>query len=207
MKLRLAVVGILALSVHAHAAQNDFEQATAKALAAGEPAAVVKALDKETYRGNLIAAQTLGLMYRDGKLVPQDQAQARKWLKVAAKPDLTRIWYRRGVAESQYALAVLLRDGLGGKPDPADAAYWFEQAAEQGEGQAQLALAKMQAKGAGIKQNSEGAYVWSSIAARTLTEAEQKEAEQIRDVARKQLPPERLKKADDLAGNWTPKSN
>lgn len=207
MKPIVAAVAIFVLSSHAYAADNDFQKATNRALAAGEPAAVVKALDKEVYRGNLIAAQTLGLMYRDGKLIPQDHARARKFLKAAAKPDLIRIWHRRGVAESQYALALMLRDGLGGKADAADAASWFEQAAEQGEAKAQLALARMQIKGVGIKPNPERAYVWSSIAARTLTEAEQKEAEQIRDQARSKLAPEQLKKADELAGTWTPKSS
>lgn len=207
MKSAIAAVALLILSHHTFAASNDFQATTNKALAAGDPIAVVKALNKEIYRGNIIAAQQLGLMYRDGKVVSQDLAMARKWLKVAAKPDLIRTWYRRGIPEAQYSLALLLRDGLGGKADAADAASWFEHAAEQGEAQAQLALAQMQIKGMGIKQNPEGAYLWSSIAARTLTEADLKEAEQIRDQSRKQLATEQLKKADELAGTWTPKSN
>jgi TPR repeat protein len=207
MKTLIVAFALLILSHPAYAADNDFQQATDKALAVSDPVAVVKALNKEIYRGNLVAAQQLGLMYRDGKVVSRDHAMARKWLKVAATPGGTRTWYRRGLAEAQYALGLLLRDGLGGKVDAADAASWFEQAAEQGEGQAQLALAQMQLQGTGIRHDPERAYRWSSIAARTLTEAAQKEAEQIRDQAQKQLTPQQLKKADELAGIWVPKTN
>jgi TPR repeat protein len=204
MKTFVAAFAALVLSHGAYA--NDFEETTNKALAAGDAAAVLKALDKQVYRGNIIAAQQLGLMYRDGKVVTQDPAKARKWLKVAAALDGTRIWYKRGLADSQYALAIMLRDGIGGKADPAAAASWFEQAAEQGEVRAQLAVAHLYMKSAGIKQNPARAFVWSSIAAKELTEAAQKEAEQIRDLAQKQLKPKQLEKAEKLIGTWTPKT-
>jgi uncharacterized protein len=204
MKSLVAAVAALALSLSVYA--NDFQAATAKALAAGDAAAVVKALEKENYRGNIVAAQQLGLMYRDGNLVPQDHAKARAWLQAAAAPNWKRAWHKSGLAEAQYALGIMLRDGIGGKADAEAAASWFERAAVQGEGQAQLALAHMQLKGSGIKQNIERAFIWASIAAKWLTEAAQKEAEHVRELAQKQLGPKQLEKAETLVSNWTPKT-
>jgi TPR repeat protein len=188
MRFLLAAFAAIVLSQNAFPAENNFQETTNRALAAGEPAAVVRALEKEINRGNIVAAQQLGLMYRDGKLVTQDYAKAL------------------GLAESQYALGSMLRDGIGGKADAAAAASWLEHAAEQGYAQAQLAVARMYIKGAGIKQNPERAFLWSSIASKLLTEAAQKESDQIRDLAEKQLAPKQLAKARNLVNDWKPKT-
>jgi TPR repeat protein len=206
MKFLIAIVAALAIMHNAAAADNDFRETTDKALAKGDAAAVVKALEKEAYRGNLVASQELGLMYRDGRVVAQDGAKARKYLKIAAEENGTRLWYRRGMADAQYALAVMLRDGAGGKPDASAARSWFEDAAEQGHAEAQLALAQMYAKGAGITRDAERAFFWSSIAAGLLPEAQQKEAEQLRDQSRGQLQAQQLAKATGLIDAWKPKS-
>lgn len=206
MRILFAVLALLALANNAYAAENVLAQDTSKALAAGEPAAVVKALDKQIYRGNIVAAEQLGLMYRDGKGVPQDYRKARKLLKTAAEPNEVRIWYKRGMPDAQYALAVMFRDGLGGKADPSGAEFWFKEAAEHGRAQAQLALAQMYIKGAGIKRNPERAFIWSSIAATLLSEAAQKDAVEIRDEAQKQLAPTRLASAGKLISTWKPRT-
>ncbi len=204
MKTIVAAFVALVLAHGAHA--NDFQAATTKALAAGDAAAVVTALEKETYRGNIVAAQHLGLMYRDGRLVAQDHAKARVWLGTAAAPNWKRAWHKSGMPDAQYALGIMLRDGIGGNTDAKAAATWLERAAVQGDGQAQLALATMQLKGSGIKQNIERAFIWASIAAKWLTEAAQKEAEHIRELAQKQLGPQQLEKAEKVVSNWTPKT-
>lgn len=207
MKFLVAIVATLAIMHNAAAADNDFRQMTDKALANGDPAVVVKALEKESYRGNLVASQELGLMYRDGRVVAQDGARARKYLKIAAEENGTRLWHRRGLADAQYALAVMLRDGVGGKVDVSASRSWLEEAAEQGHAQAQLALSQMYAKGAGIARDAERAFFWSSIAAVLLPEAQQKEAEQLRDQSRGQLQPKQLAKATGLIDAWKPKSS
>jgi TPR repeat protein len=206
MRFLLAAFAAIVLSQNAFPAENNFQETTNRALAAGEPAAVVRALEKEINRGNIVAAQQLGLMYRDGKLVTQDYAKARKLLKVAADQNGIRAFFKLGLAESQYALGSMLRDGIGGKADAAAAASWLEHAAEQGYAQAQLAVARMYIKGAGIKQNPERAFLWSSIASKLLTEAAQKESDQIRDLAEKQLAPKQLAKARNLVNDWKPKT-
>jgi len=202
MRVIVAAIAALFLAHHACAADNDFRDTTDKALAAGTPAAVVSALEREIYRGNLIAAEALGLMYRDGRIVPRDPAKARKLLKTASTGDGIRLWFRRGIADAQFALAVMLRDGVGGKPEPADARGWFEEAAEQGYGPAQLALANMYASGAGIPQDPERAYIWASVAASTLGEAEQQQGELIRSDVQRRLNPKQRQEADKLVAGW-----
>lgn len=205
MRFLSAVIALWVLSQGAWAQDNDFKQSTQKALAAGGPEAVLKALDREIYRGNLIAALELGLMYRDGKVVPQDSVKARKFLEIAASTNLNRIWYRRGLPEAQYALAVMYQSGAGGKADPSAAASSYLDAAEKGEVRSQLALARMYFNGAGITRDPERAFFWGSIAAASLTDAEQKEAEQIRDQSQQQLEPKKLAKARNLVESWKPR--
>ena len=198
-----AALLVSAVSVHAYAQTNDFRPATDKALAAGSPEDVLKALDKEIYRGNLVAARELGLMYRDGKQVPQDSAKAQKFLKIAADTNLNRIWFRYGIADAQYELAMMLQSA--NKPAPAEAETWYRKAAELGHAPSQLALAKMYSNGAGIKRNPERALFWSSVAATSLQEAPLKEAETLRDAAQKQLDPKQLAKTRSLLSEWKPK--
>jgi TPR repeat protein len=207
MRIILTVLAALALSHSAHAAEKFLEEVTAKARAAGEPAAVVRALGKEASRGNVIAALELGLMYRDGKGIPVDFARARRFLKRAAETDEVRLWYKAGVPAAQYALAVMLRDGVGGKADGSKAASWFEQAAELNDVQSQRALAQLYFKGTGVKRDPERAFIWSSIAARMLEAAEKEEMERIRDLAQKELEPQRLARAGIVVGAWKPRAS
>jgi len=205
MRFFAAAVAAWVLSSGAWAQDNDFRLTTDKALAAGSPEAVVKALDREIFRGNLIAALELGLMYRDGKVVPQDSVKARKFLKIASSTNLNRIWYGRGLPEAQYALAVMYQSGAGGKADPSAAESSYLEAAEKGEVRSQLALAQMYFNGAGIARDLERAFFWSSIAAASLTDAAQKEAEQIRDRSQQQLEPRKLAKEKALVDGWKPR--
>lgn len=207
MRILAAAVAVLSLlSQNAYAAEKFLEQETAKALSAGEPSAVLKALEKKIEAGNVVATMELGLMYRDGKGVARDYARARKFLKMAATPNGVRMWYKHGVADAQHALAVMLRDGVGGKPDTSAALPWFEKAAEQGHGEAALALARMYFNGAGVRRNPERAFIWSSIAAARLSGQTQKDAEQMRDAAQGQLDPQQLAKAGNLLKNWKPRT-
>lgn len=205
MRTVLTLLAAFALASSAHAAEKFLEEHTAKALAAGEPAAVVDALEREVSRNNVIAALELGRMYRDGKGVAVDYAKARRFLKLSAETDLVRLWYKFGVPEAQYALGVMLRDGVGGKADASSAAAWFEQAAELNHVPSQRALAQMYFKGKG--RDPERAFIWSSIAARSLTAAEKEEMDQIRDLSQKEMKPQQLARAGVVVGAWKPKAS
>lgn len=207
MRTVVTLVAALVLSLSAHAAEKFLEQHTARALAAGNPAAIVDALEREVSRNNVIAALELGRMYRDGKGVAVDYAKARRFLKFAAQTDLMRLWYKLGVADAQYALGVMLRDGVGGKADPQGAAAWFEEAAELNHVQAQRALAQLYFRSTGARHDPERAFIWSSIAARSLETAEKEEMEQIRNLSQKELKPQQLARAGSAIGAWKPKAS
>lgn len=207
MRIVVTLLALLALSPGAQAAEKFLEEVTAKARAAGEPAAVVRALEKEVSRANVIAALELGLMYRDGKGTPVDYAKARRFLKRAAQVDLVRMWYKLGVPAAQYALGVMLRDGVGGKADLQGAAAWFEEAAELNHVQAQRALAQLYFRSTGARHDPERAFIWSSIAARSLEAAEKEEMEQVRNLSRKELKPQQLARAGNAISAWKPKAS
>jgi len=202
MRILLALLASLLLSNTVYAAEKFLEEMTAKALAAGDSAVVIKALKREVASGNVVAAMELGLMYRDGKGVAVDYGQARKYLMRGAETDLVRLWYKLGLPEAQYALAVMFRDGVGGKADASAAAFWFEEAAELGHVESQRVLAQMYSRGAGVKPDPERAFIWSSIAQKALDGAQKQEMEQLRDAAQKQLEPKRLARATHTVETW-----
>ena len=202
MKVLISLLATLVLSNSVHAAEKFLEEMTAKALARGDAAAVVKELKQQVSCGNVVAAMELGLMYRDGRGVAVDHVQARKYLTRAAETDLIRLWYKLGLREAQYVLAVMFRDGVGGKADASIAAFWFEEAAELGHVHSQRILAQMYFTGASIKPDPERAFFWSSIASRALDASEKQEMEQIRDAAQKQLEPKRLARATHSVESW-----
>ena len=83
----------------------------------------------------------LGLDYRNGHGVPQDAAQAYKWIHLAAVNNL---------AEAQFTIGQMDAAGEGAPRHSNDAADWFRKAAKQGHLGATLALAGMYRKGEGM---------------------------------------------------------
>ena len=73
----------------------------------------------------------------------------------------------RGSASSQVLLAVMYRHGDGGyAKNDQQAAYWFEQAAEQGNPYAQMALGDLYEQGVGVTKNLKVAADWREKAAK-----------------------------------------
>ena len=73
----------------------------------------------------------------------------------------------RGSASSQVLLAVMYRHGDGGyAKNDQQAVYWFEQAAEQGNSYAQMALGDLYEQGAGVNKNLKVAADWREKAAK-----------------------------------------
>ena len=84
------------------------------------------------------AAQTnLGLMYRNGMGVPQNDAEAVKWYRKAAE---------QGYADAQYNLGNMYDKGRGVPEDKAEALKWWRKAAEQGHEDANEWLEFLEAK-------------------------------------------------------------
>ena len=116
-------------------------------------------------QGDAEAQSTLGVMYATGQSVPQDDAEAIRWFRLAADQGNARAqnglgqtyrtgrgvpqdaaealrWYRlaadQGLAAAQYNLGVAYRDGEGVPQDDAEAVRWFRLAADQGDAHAQF---------------------------------------------------------------------
>ena len=81
--------------------------------------------------GNVTAQYNLGKMYRNGKGVARDYAEAVKWWCLAAEA---------GNADAQNKLGVMYHDGEGVEQDYAEALKWFRLAADAGNASAQCNL-------------------------------------------------------------------
>jgi TPR repeat protein len=141
-------------------------------------------------------AQTeLGARYFQGDGVPQDDAEAARWLLLAAeqgdpdaqnklgflraqgrgvsKDDAKAVgWYRRaaqlGNAKGQFNLGLAYDEGRGIPQDSKQATEWWHRAAAQGHTAAQLKLALAYAAGRGVRKDPARAYFFAEIAASRL---------------------------------------
>jgi hypothetical protein len=83
------------------------------------------------------------------------EAARREWLPLA----------QAGHRDAQFNLALLYENGLGIAADAAQAAHWFERAAEQDDRTAQAYLGEMYGNGLGVKRNDVAALKWFRRAA------------------------------------------
>ncbi|MDR2882093.1 MAG: sel1 repeat family protein, partial [Azoarcus sp.] len=114
-------------------------------------------------RGDLVAQNTLGMMYERGQGVVQDHSEALKWYRKAAE---------KGSVDAQLSLA-----GLGvmfAKAATKDseitkwneeAVKWFRRAAEKGNADGQRNLGLMYDNGRGVKKSDAEAIKWYTRAA------------------------------------------
>ena len=95
-------------------------------------------------------------MYRDGEDLPQDDAEAARWYRLAAE---------QGHAEAQGNLGVMYASGRGVSQDYGEALRWFRLAADQGHAPAQRNLGVAYANGLGVQQDARKATQWFCLAA------------------------------------------
>ncbi len=135
---------------------------------------------------------SMGLLYYEGRGVPQDYIEAAKWLlksadKGHAEAQATlgalyqlgrgvpqdygqaAAWFRKsaeqGSPNGQLFLGTLLSEGHQGVPkDDTEAAMWFRRAAEQGNAVAQADLAAAYQAGIGVPRDLSEAYFWYKVA-------------------------------------------
>ena len=105
-----------------------------KAAQAGDFQTALKEWKPLADQGHAYAQYILGLMYADGEGVVEDDAEAARWLRLAADQGL------------------------------AEAARWYRLAADQGHAGAQHNLGVMYANGEGVLQDNVTAHMWFNIA-------------------------------------------
>jgi ATP-dependent protease ClpP protease subunit len=187
---RLAAFALIAsLSMPSTAAPSGEAEAAFKD---GDYATALRLARELAPQGDALAQSLLGLMYRDGRGVPQDYQQAAEWLRKAADQgranaqsnlgnlyetgrgvtkDMTEAvnWYRKaaeqGNTPGQSNLGHMYESGRGVTKDAAEAANWYRKAAEQGYVPAQINLGALFEKGLGVAQDYAEAVRWYTMAA------------------------------------------
>ena len=101
--------------------------------------------------GNPFAQCCRAVCHGKGIGVPQDEAEAVKWLRKAAE---------QGNAAGQSRLGTCYAQGMGVPQDEAEAVKWLRKAAEQGFAEAQCALGLCYAEGKGVPADAAEAAKW-----------------------------------------------
>lgn len=116
----------------------------------------IEKIQLDAQRGNPLAQAMLAQLYSEGNGVPQDKAEAAKWLRKAAE---------QGLADAQVLLGFCLKHGDGVQADTTEATNWFRKAAEQGSPLGQMSLANQYRGGEGVPQDFAEAVKWYRKAA------------------------------------------
>jgi hypothetical protein len=147
---------------------------------------------KQAEQGDASAQVRLGLMYSQGRGVPQNDTEAVKWYRAAAE---------QGNVTAQNTLGMRYYFGDGVPESKAEAAKWYRLAAEQGKDNAQYNLGLMYANGEGVPENYVEAYKWFNLAAAQGD----KQAAENKELIRKTMTPEQIAEAQRLSAEWQPK--
>ena len=131
-------------------------QARVDAIERGGSATTMREWLSAAAAGDAKAQYNLGVIYDHGKGVPEDDAEAAKWFRLAAE---------QGDAMAQFNLGLMYSNGEGVPNNDAEAVQWYRRAAEQGDGRAQVHLGLMYAQGKGVPQDPVQTYAWWSLAA------------------------------------------
>ena len=118
--------------------------------------AMAEALLEHVEQGGAEVQLLLGSLYDTGEGVPEDNAEAVRWYRLAAE---------QGLAEAQLNLGVMYDNGEGVPEDDAEAAQWYRMAAEQGHPKAQLNMALQYITGEGLPVDHVRAYAWLDLGA------------------------------------------
>jgi TPR repeat protein len=157
-----------------------------------EDKATAKELRKSAEAGDASAQNGLGLLYNEGKGVPQSYKQAKEWFEMAAK---------QGHAGGQVNLGTLYLRGEGAPQSAQMALFWFRPAAEQEDALAFAKLGLMYAQGNGVLQDYIQAHMWYNLSA---AHGERRAAE-ARDALANKMTPTQIAEAQRLAREWKPK--
>jgi formylglycine-generating enzyme required for sulfatase activity len=142
-------------------------------------------------QGVVSAQARLGVMYAEGEGVPQDHAEAGKWLRKAAE---------QGYAEAQSNLGVLYGKVLGVPRDYAEAVKWWRKAANQGFADAQFFLGVAYGRGEGVTKDYVEAYMWCLLA----KNQGQDRGEDILASLEDTIPPDQIAEAKKRASGFRP---
>lgn len=149
-------------------------------------------LRKLAERGDASAQNELGLLYYEGRGVPQDHRKAKEWFDKAVE---------HGHPGAQVNLGTLYLRGEGAPQSSQMALFWFTRAAGQEDALALAKLGLMYAQGRGVLQDFIQAHMWYNLSA---ARGEVRSAE-ARDALAKQMTPSQIAEAQRMAREWRPR--
>jgi TPR repeat protein len=195
--------------------------------AAAQSAATIEKWREYAKQGNASAQHNLGVIYENGKGVPQNQKLAVHWYRKAAKQGFAKAqynlgfkydngegvpqnyklavhWYRKAAEQSmawaQHNLGVMYDKGEGVPRNQRLAVHWYRKAAKQGLAEAQYNLGLMYQSGQGVLQDYVQAHKWFNLAATKRVKYRAN-----RDRLAKRMTPFQIAEAQRLAREWKPK--
>lgn len=190
--------GVLALALFGSALAGPLEDGFS-AYKRGDYGAAMQLLRPLADQGDAPAQIGLGWMYRDGRGVAQDNAQALMWLRKAADRG-------DGYAQAQNDLGSMYYLGQGVAQDYAQAVAWYRKAAEQGSAAAQNNLGTIYYQGEGVPQDYVLAHMWFNLAASGAADASDRDQSvKNRNLAAAVMTPVQIAEAQRLAREWKPK--
>ena len=152
--LLIAVLSVSGLSATAQYAQEN--EAGLAAAMAGDMQTAWDIWKPLADAGDARAQSNIGVMYDQGQVVAEDDAEAVRWLTLSAEG---------GFPTGQFNLANMYKNGAGVVQNLTLAVRWYQAAARQGHPQAQMALMQALYFGNGVSRDHAKAYMWLVIAA------------------------------------------
>ncbi|HEU4504704.1 MAG TPA: tetratricopeptide repeat protein [Nitrospira sp.] len=153
-----------------------------------------KELRKLAEGGDASAQNELGLLYYEGKGIPQNHRKAKEWFDKAVE---------QGHTGAQVNLGTLYLRGEGAPQSSQMALFWFSRAAAQEDTLAFAKLGLMYAQGRGVLQDFIQAHMWYNLSA---AHGETRSAD-ARDALAKQMTPAQIAEAQRLAREWRPRED
>jgi uncharacterized protein len=148
-------------------------------------------LRQSAQAGDAGAQNNLGLLYYEGKVVPQNHMKAKEWFDKAVA---------QGHAGAQVNLGTLYLRGEGAPQSSQMALFWFGRAAAQENALAFANLGMMYQVGRGVLQDFVQAHMWYNLSA---AQGEPRSAD-ARDALAKQMTFAQIAEAQQLAREWRP---
>lgn len=147
-------------------------------------------------QGDAVAQNEIGSRYYAGRGVERDDAEAARWIRLAAA---------QGYAPAQYNLGLLHFRNRGVAGNDTEAARWYRAAAEQGYAPAQAGLGYLYIYGAGVGEDHVRAYMWLELAWRGAeTDFTRRLYADRRDELAERMTDGDVRESRRLADEWQP---
>ena len=140
----------------AHSFKNGLGRSVATDKAAALYLDAIRVFEKDANEGDAKALCEIGVCYRRGEGVEQNDTKAVEYYKSALAG---------GYLKAANNLGIMYAEGLGVKKDEIEAVRYYRIAAETGLADSQTLLANCYYKGVGVRQDFDEAFAWFKKAA------------------------------------------